>query len=114
MLFIELGIFTFFEILESVGQTAGWQQPRIRGANHKSAQANHLEFLKHCTLAFNVKAADFVSLAVSFSRGRDAAMPIEGIDRRPFQETWATGRYDNGGEQRAASSTAVRSIFVEL
>jgi hypothetical protein len=79
----------------------------------QSAQANHLEFLKHCTLASNVKAADFVSLAVAFLAGRDAAMPIEQIARRVILETWAVGRSDNCDAQRATGSAVVRD-FVEF
>jgi hypothetical protein len=88
--FLELGKSTVFEIAKFVRQMASRQCKPNCSASHKARKANHLEFLKHCTLASNVKAGDFVSLAVSFLAGRGAAMPTEQIGRRVLWELWAT------------------------
>jgi len=71
----------------------------------QSAQANSFDFLKHCTLASNVKAADFVSLAVSF-------FARWSMQQRPpsFGKRGQRGDLTTATAQSAAGSAMVREL----
>jgi hypothetical protein len=78
---------------------------RVRGASHKVLKQIISTFLKHCTLASNVKAADFVSLAVSF-------FARWSMQQRPpsFGKRGQRGDLTTTTAQSAAGSAMVREL----